>query len=244
MGLILALQAVIYTYDGWSGPIYFSEEERNPTRDVPRALFLGCLSILAIYLLFNLALLYVVPIHRIAGDDFALGTAAAVILGEHGNLVARLLMVLSMLAGINAYHLMASRVLFGLSRDGLCPSAVARVNAGGTPSVALWLGSAVAALLILWSGTFQQLIAVMSFFFVANYVMSFGSLFVLRRREPRALRPFRAWGHPWTSGLALIASLAFLGGAVVSDTRSGVRAVALLAVSYPIYRLTARAAKQ
>lgn len=240
IAVILALQAVIYTYDGWSGPVYFGEEERHPARDIPRGLFLGCLSIMGIYLALNAALVYALPIDQIAGHDFALGLAATTVFGHHGEMWARWLMVLSLLAGINAYHLMASRVLFGLSRDGLCPAAVARLNSGGTPTVALCLGMAIAAFFILWSGTFQRLIAVMSFFFVANYVMSFAALFVLRIREPNTPRPFRAWGHPWTTGLALVGSLTFLAGAVISDSRNSVWALALLAASYPVYRFTRR----
>ena len=242
VSVVLALQAVVYTYDGWSGPVYFSEELRNPGRDVPRALFLGCLGILGIYLLLNAVLVYVLPLGQIAGDNFALGNAARLAFGNWGDTVVRSLMVLSMLAGINAYHLMATRVLFGLCRDGLFPLAAVRVNQGGTPSVALWASAGVAVLFILWSGTFQRLIAVMSFFFVANSSMSFTSLFVLRRREPTTPRPFRAWGHPWTTGLALLCSLTFLAGAVAGDTENSLWTLACLAASYPVYRLTRRAA--
>jgi len=242
VSVVLALQAVVYTYDGWSGPVYFSEELRNPGRDVPRALFLGCLGILAIYVLLNAALVHVLPLGQIAGDDFAVGNAARSVFGSYGDAVVRSMMMLSMLAGINAYHLMATRVLFGLSRDGLFPLAAVRVNRGGTPSVALWASAGVAVLFILWSGTFQRLIAVMSFFFVANYSMSFTALFVLRRREPTTPRPFRAWGHPWTTGLALLGSLTFLVGAVAGDTESSLWTLGCLAASYPVYRMTRRAA--
>lgn len=241
VSMMLALQAVVYTYDGWSGPVYFSEEFRNPGRDVPRALFIGCLAILGIYLLLNAVLVYVLPLAQIAGDNFALGNAAQAALGSYGDTVVRSMMILSMLAGINAYHLMATRVLFGLSRDGLFPLAAVRVNRGGTPSAALWASAGVAVLFIVWSATFQRLIAVMSFFFVANYSMSFTSLFVLRWREPITSRPFRAWGHPWTTGLALLGSLAFLVGAVAGDTENSLWALACLAASYPVYRLTRRA---
>ncbi|HEX8088090.1 MAG TPA: amino acid permease, partial [Blastocatellia bacterium] len=78
VSLILALQAVIYTYDGWTGVVYFSEEVRDPARDIPRSLFGGVLSVIAIYLLVNLAVLYVLPISEVAGKDLALGAAAEV----------------------------------------------------------------------------------------------------------------------------------------------------------------------
>lgn len=232
--LILALQAVIYTYDGWAGVVYFSEEVRDPTRDIPRALFGGVLSIIAIYLLVNLALLYVLPLSRIAGEKLAVGAAAQVVFGTYGDTIIRTLTIIAMLSGINAYHLMASRVLFAMSRDGLFSAKAAQVNEGGTPTVALFVSTIVAVLFIL-SGTFEKVIAVLAFFFVANYTMTFISVFVLRWREPNLARPYRAWGYPWTTALALVGSIAFLAGAVASDTRNSVYALLLLAASYPAF---------
>jgi APA family basic amino acid/polyamine antiporter len=241
LSVVLALQAVIYTYDGWAGVVYFSEEVRDPARDIPRALFGGVLLVLAIYLLVNLALLYVLPLSRVAGSDLAVGAAAQEVFGASGDRVLRALTIVSMLSGLNAYHLMATRVLFAMSRDRLFSERAARVNAGGTPTVALFVSCAVAVLFILLSGTFAKIIAGLAFFFVANYTMTFASLFVLRRREPRAARPFRAWGYPWTTALALAGSVAFLVGAVAADlageTRDSLYALSLLVASYPLFRL-------
>ncbi len=84
------------------------------------------------------------------------------------------------------------------------------------------------------------MITVLAFFFVANYALSFISVFVLRRREPERARPYRAWGYPWTTALALIGSVLFLAGAVASDTRNSIYALILLAVSYPLFRTVKR----
>jgi basic amino acid/polyamine antiporter, APA family len=235
--LVIVLQAVIYTYDGWAGAIYFSEEITNPGRDIPRSLFGGVLAVIAIYLLVNLALLYVLPISDIAGKDFAAGAAAQVLFGQHGDAIFRTLTILSMLSAINAYHLMATRVLFAISRDGLFSRKAAIVNEGGTPTFALLLSATVAVLFIVFGQTFEKVITVLAFFFVANYTLSFISVFVLRRREPKKERPYRAWGYPWTTAFALLGSVLFLVGAIVSDTRNSVYALALLAVSYPLFRL-------
>jgi basic amino acid/polyamine antiporter, APA family len=88
------------------------------------------------------------------------------------------------------------------------------------------------------TGAFNVIIAALSFFFVANYVLSFLSVFVLRRREPAAPRPYRAWGYPVTTGLALVGSVAFLAGAVASDTTNSLYALGVLAASWPVYRLS------
>ncbi len=237
--LVVALQAVIYSYDGWDAVIYFCEEVREPGRDIPRSMFAGVLSVMGIYLLVNLALVYVLPMSQIAGQNFALGVAALRVFGPHGDAVVRAVMVLSLLSCINANQLIASRVPFAMSRDGLFPRRAVAVNEGGTPSVALWVSTTVAALFIL-SGTFERVIALLAFFFVANYALSFISVFVLRRHEPEAARPYRAWGYPWTTVLALLGSIGFLGGAVASDTRNSLGALVVLAASYPAYRLVRR----
>jgi APA family basic amino acid/polyamine antiporter len=235
--VVLSLQSIIYTYDGWNGVIYFSEEVTDPGRDIPRSMFGGVFAIIAIYLLVNLALLYVLGISNMAGKDYAAGAAAQVIFGSHGETIFRVLAILSMLSAINAYQLMSTRVLFAISRDGLFAKRAAEVNKGGTPTVALFTSTVVAVLFIVFGETFDKVITVLAFFFVANYTLSFISVFVLRAREPEKERPYRAWGYPWTTALALIGSVLFLVGAIASDTRNSVYALLLLAVSYPLFRL-------
>jgi APA family basic amino acid/polyamine antiporter len=247
VGLVFALQAVLFTYDGWAGPVYFSEEMEHSRRDLPRALFGGVIAIMAIYLSWNLALLRVLPVSEIAGNGFAMGTVAQRLFGGGGDTLVRVIMIVSMLASVNALLLMSTRVVFAMGRDGLFWRPAARVNAGGTPSVSLLLSVAVAVLFLLFSGTFKKLIDALAFFFVANYTASFISLFLLRAREPELPRPYRAWLHPWSTGLALAGSVVFLGAAIAVDlmgmTRSSLYALALLAVSYPAFRLVRRVAR-
>ncbi len=237
---VLALQGVLYTYDGWTGVVYFSEEVREPNTNIPRALFVSVLSITVVYVLVNLAFLHVLPVQAIAGEPFAAGAVANVLFGARGDGVLRVITIVSMLSAINAYHLMSSRVLFAMSRDGLFSRRGATVNAGGTPTVALFLSTVVSVLFILFGRTFEKVITVLAFFFIANYTLSFISLVVLRRREPDRPRPYRAWGYPWTTALALLGSLAFLIGAIAGDTRNSLYALLLLAASYPSFRLLRR----
>jgi APA family basic amino acid/polyamine antiporter len=234
--LILAMQGVIYTYDGWYNTIYFSEEVRHPSRDIPRSMIGSMLLVTGLYLLINLALLYVLPLSRIAGENLAIGRAAQVIFGVYGGMVISVLATVSMLSTINANNMITSRILFAMSRDGLFSERAVKVNRGGTPTVTLFVSTVVTVLFIL-SGTFQKVLALLAFFFVINYTMTFISVFVLRRREPGLPRPFRAWGYPWTTLLALVGSLAFLVGAIKSDTRNSVYSLLLLAASYPAFLL-------
>ena len=239
--IVLALQAVIYTYDGWTGVIYFSEEVRDPGRDIPRSMFGGVLSVTAIYLLVNIAFLHVLPLSALAGQPLAAGAVADAIFGPRGGDVVNGLVVIALLSSVNAFLPMCSRILFAMSTDGLFARIGARVNAGGTPTVALGLSAIVAVGFIL-TGTFAAVIALLAVFFVANYVLSFIALILLRRRAPEAPRPYRAWGYPWTTFLALGGSIAFLVATVAGDPRTAAKALALLVVSWPVYTVVRRRA--
>lgn len=233
--LLLGMQATIYTYDGWDGAIYFGDEVKNPGHLVPRAIFASLFSVVLIYFLVNAAVLYVLPMNEIAGNNFSLGLAAERVFGPHGDFIFRSVMVLALLSSINALHLMATRVIYAMSRDGLFFRIVSRVNKGGTPTVGLLLSAMVGVSFAVFS--FDRVIAMLAFFFVTNYLLSFISLFLLRRSDPALPRPYRAWGYPWTTALALLGSLGFLIEAVREDRANSYLTLIALACSYPAYRV-------
>ncbi|HEY0156019.1 MAG TPA: APC family permease [Thermoanaerobaculia bacterium] len=234
VAFILALQSVIYTYDGWSAVIYFSEEVKDYGRSIPRAMLLSVATIGVLYVAINLAFLCVVSLPSIAGSDMAAAVVVERLFGTGGANMLRALVILVLLSAVSSNVLMAPRVLFAMASDGLFWRGAREVNRGGTPDIALLISSMVAAAFIV-TGTFETVVAKLAFFFVANYTLSFVTLFVLRRREPDADRPYRAWGHPFTTGLALVASVIFLIGAAASDPNSTAWAVGLLLLSIPIY---------
>ncbi len=166
LAILFGLQAVFYSIDGWDGIIYFGEEVRNPGRDVPRAIFGSVATIMGIYLLINGAVLYVLPMSQIAGNTFVLGTAAERIFGPYGDTIIRAIMVISLLSCLNANQLFCSRTLYAMSCDRLFFRSFTRVNRGGTPTLSLLLSTAVGVLFVL--GSFEIVIAMLSFFFVGN----------------------------------------------------------------------------
>jgi len=253
IAVMLGLQAVIYTVDGWDGIIYFGEEVRNPGRDIPRAIFGSVFSIMGIYLLLNLVALYVLPMKEIAGNNFALGSVAGRVFGSLGDPIIRSIMVVSMFSCMNANQLFCTRTLYTMSCDGLFFRRATHVNAGGTPTISLLLSTIVGVLFVLISflnaNAFEHVIDMLSFFFVANYTLSYSSLFILRKREPEMNRPYKAWGYPWTTGIALVASVLFLMGSLLPDFLDAVRAgkywppspamlaLVALVLSYPVFRV-------
>lgn len=236
---ILALRAIIVTYDGWYEAIYFAEEDKQPSRNLPRAMIGGVLLITALYLVMNLAFLSALPMEILAASKLPAADAAQIVFAStpfstfSGQFVT-LLSLLTLISLVNAVMLGAPRILFAVARDGFFSGRVAEVSAGGTPRPALLFSSLAAALLVA-SGTFESIVTIGAFFVASTYCLNYIALFVLRWREPAAERPFRAWGYPWSTGLVLAGSLAFLVAAVYEDPANAGRAFLLLAVSVPVY---------
>jgi APA family basic amino acid/polyamine antiporter len=239
VALAAALQGVIFAYDGWTGIIYYSGEVVDPAREIPRALAGGLVSTMALYLLINVAFLAVLPLSAIAASPLAAAGAASVVFGSHGGTVVQLVIALALPSALVANALNASRVLYAMGEDRLAPAWCTRVNSGGTPDAALLVSALVAALFLL-TGTFERLIAICTFLFVASYALSFASVFVMRRREPDTPRPYRAWGHPWTTAAVLLGSIAFLTATLIADLRGAAIVAGLLVVSYPAFRVITR----
>jgi len=227
IGAVLALQAVITTFDGWASPVYFAEEFSEPSRDLPRSLIGGVLAVLVLYLLINAALLHVLPISLLSQANLPAADAARSLLGQRGGQVISAVALLSLLGLINTVVMAAPRILFGLSRDQLMPAALSGVNPGGTPTAALLVTSACAGLLVL-TGSFDHLLGMGAFLYVGLPLSGIASQLWLRRQQPELPRPFQSWGYPVTPWLVGMGSLAFLIGALISDTGDSLLALALL----------------
>jgi APA family basic amino acid/polyamine antiporter len=236
--LVIAFQSVIYTYDGWTGYTYFGGEVRDP-RQIPRAMALGVLSVMAVYLALNWSFLHVLGIEGMAGEKFAARSAAIAVFGTSGDRIVSAVLALSLLGAMSALIMLACRVPFALAEDGLLPRVVARVNRGGTPDVSL-LGTALVVFLLIATGTFSSVLALAAFFFVLQYAVSFTSLFILRRRDPHLPRPYRAIGYPVIPAIVLLGALAFLVGSFFGDRDNTLKSVLVLLASYPAFRLVLR----
>jgi basic amino acid/polyamine antiporter, APA family len=227
-GIIIALQSVMITFGGWQSALYFTEEDRNPDRNLPRSMIGGVALVLGIYVLVNLALLSVLPVPALARSTLPAADAAQAIIGGRGGEVITLLSLVSLPPLLNAILMIGTRILFAMGRDRLMWSRASAINAGGTPGIAMLVTTGVAVVLIA-TGTFQRLVAMASFFLAANYAVSCLALIVLRRREPDRVRPFLAWGYPWSAGIVLLGAAAFMIGVLAGDTVNGVAAIVLLA---------------
>jgi APA family basic amino acid/polyamine antiporter len=176
------------------------------------------------------------------GPETAAGKVARALFGARGDLLVNVIIVVALLSTVNALLPMAARILFAMGSDGLFSRISTRVNAGGTPTVALGLSAGVAGIFVA-TGTFEAVLGILAVFFVANYLLSFTALILLRRRQPDVPRPYRAWGYPWTTLIAIAGSLAFLIAAIQADSQTAMLTGALIAASVPVYLLIRRAGR-
>lgn len=239
--VIFSLQAIFYTYDGWHTAAYFSEEDKDPSKNLPKSMIGGVLLIIAIYLLCNLAILHILPMNELSESKLAAADAITLIFGEGSGKIVTLFLMISILGIVNAQLLFNPRVLYSMSRDGLFFRGGTKVNKGGTPSFAMLVTSGVAITLILiGKEACEKLSDIATFFFVLGYTSGFASLLALRKKEPLLPRPWKVPAYPFLPILMLICSLAFLVSAVVQDLGSSQYSLLFLVISYPLYLLVSR----
>jgi APA family basic amino acid/polyamine antiporter len=239
IGIIAAMQGVFYTFDGWHTAAYFTEENANARKDMPKAMISGVVSIIMIYLLVNLAILYVLPMEQLQNSKLAAADAMGHIFGEKSGKVVTLFLLISILGIMNVQLMMTPRTLFSMSRDGLFFKQAKIVNAGGSPSFALIITCVLAVgLIFIGKETSGRLLDIATFYFVFAYALGFASLLMLRKKEPELERPFKVPFYPVIPVLMLVLSIAFLIGAIYSDSQNSLYAVIILVLTYPVYRLT------
>ena len=236
ISIIAALQAIFYTYDGWHTATYFTEENTNPAKTLPKSMITGVLLIIGIYIAVNSAILYALPSEMLTHSKLAAADTISYIFGQGYSKMVTVFLMVSILGIVNAQIMFAPRVIFSMSRDGLFFKSGAKVNAAGTPSVAMPL-TAILSIMLIISGkdTCGKLSDIATFFFVLSYAAGFIALIKLRYSEPDLERPFKAPFFPYLPYILIILSLLFLCGAVYTDINSSKFSLAFIVISYPLF---------
>jgi APA family basic amino acid/polyamine antiporter len=214
-----ALIAIMWTYDGWADLSFVGGEVKDPGKTLPRALIAGTSGILMIYLLLNVAYVYLVPLSEMGRSPLIAATAAERIplLGVFAGGTISAVVMLSTFSTLVGSMMTGPRIFFAMADRGLFFRAIARVSPRfQSPSVAIWLATGLGVLYVLFND-FQQLADKFILGIWPFYALAVGAVFVLRRRRPDLPRPYRTWGYPMVPLLFLLASLAMVVNALWTD---------------------------
>ena len=236
-GFLFAFIPVMFTYSGWNAAAYMAEEIRDPGRNVPRALLMGTVAVIAIYLLMNVLYLYVIPIRELMtlGGKSVLDVVGDRLLGARAGDIMAIVAILSLAAGINAWTFAGPRVYFAMARDNAFFKSAARVHPKyKTPAASIVAQAALAILLVL-TGSLDSIANYVGFAITLFAGAAVASVFVLRARDPNAPRPFKALGYPWTSGIFVLVSAAIVVNAFYSDPRVSLTGSFIILAGIPLY---------
>lgn len=235
VGFFAALVAALWAYDGWNNVSMVSSEIRNPQRNLPLALILGTVAVIAIYLATNVAYFYVLSPADVAGSDRVAGEMMRRILGGWGAGAVSIAAMISILAALNGSILSGSRVPYAMARDRRFFLNVATVHpAYHTPSVSILLLSAWSAILVL-SGRYDQLYTYVIFASSILYAMATASVIVLRIKRPDLPRPYRTLGYPVIPITFVLAIACLVGSTLIKSPRESLMGLGLIALGLPFY---------
>jgi APA family basic amino acid/polyamine antiporter len=206
-----ALVAALWAYDGWNDLNMVSGEIRDPERSIPIALIVGVATVGILYMLMNAAVQYVLPASAVASSLRPASDATAAVLGNVGAAIVSAGMAVSMLVAMNGTIMSGARIPFAVARDRYFFSALAEVHPRfRTPSVAIIVQAALAIILLLLGGSFRQFFSLAIFAEWLFYMVAASTVFLFRRRDPQAPRPYRVWGYPLVPSLFVLAAAVLL----------------------------------
>jgi len=227
----LALISILWVYDGWGDVTFVSGEVKRPERNLPLALFIGTLSVIAIYLLANLAYLHLLDVSQIAQSKLVAADAAYRIVGDTGARLVSVAVMVAALGTLNGSMMTGPRIFFAMADDGLFFRQIASVHPRfKTPHVAISLAAALAIAFVMMR-SFEQLADTFVLAIWPFYAGGVAAVYTLRRSRPEMPRPYKTLGYPVTPALFILAAVFLLGNALVDDFRYYIRGGRALAGS-------------
>ena len=231
----LALAGAFWAYDGWNNVTFVAGEVKNPQRNIPLALLYGTLIVIAVYVLINIAFLYILPIDEMSKSPLVAASAAERIFGVNGASIISIAVIISTFGALNGSILATARVQFAMARDRLFFSPLGKIHPKfGTPHVSLIIQGVWSCVLVL-SGSFDTISDYVIFAAWLFYMLGAYGVFVLRKKMPEVNRPYKVWGYPYTPIIFIIFSFLFLVNSIISDTQDAAMGSILILSGLPIY---------
>ncbi len=231
----LAMISALWSYDGWIDVTLNAGEVKNPTRNVPLALILSCLAVMALYLLANIAYALIIPIQQMPNSQRIASDVAATAVGPIGASLIALGIMLSTFGTLNGMSLSGPRSIWAPGHDRIFSPAFGKVHPRfRSPYVAIIVIGVWGALLTL-SGTYDQLAAYVVFGSWVFYAMAAVSVIILRKKMSNVERPYKAWGYPITTLVFAAIAGWFICNTLREDPRNAFIGIGLLVLGLPFY---------
>jgi APA family basic amino acid/polyamine antiporter len=236
-GLLLALIGVLWSFGGWHHATYVAGETIKPQRTVPRAMLLGAMIVTITYILVNLAYMMLLPLADIRESTRVAGDAVGAVISGGGRIVA-IAIAISVFGTISIYTMSAPRIYYAMAQDGVFFKELAKVHPRfRTPTLAMYIQALWAILLLLFWGTFENLITYVTFMDIAFMALAGASVMLFRKRMPDAERPYRTWGYPVVPLIFVLISTAFVINTLIEQPRQAIAGLVVLGLGGVVYAL-------
>jgi APA family basic amino acid/polyamine antiporter len=230
-----ALTACLMAYNGWSYVSFVAGEIKNPQRNLPRAMTLGMIAVIVLYVAANIAYLHVMTVSEIAATERVGAAVAARTMGPAGASVLSAVVLLSIIGAVNGNILTGARIPFAQARDGLFFARFGRVHPRfETPAFAIVALTAWTGLLVV-SGSYETLFAYSMVACWIIYTLGVAAVWALRRKAPAAPRPYKMFGYPYTMWAFLLVSAWYMVDAMVNQPKPALMAFVVCAAGIPFY---------
>jgi basic amino acid/polyamine antiporter, APA family len=235
-----AMLGAFWGYEGWNQIAYIGEEIKEPQRNLPIALSVGTLLVIGLYLLLNTVYLYVLPIDALAQlattpDRIAAVEVVRQAASSAGAMFVSVLILVTTTNANNASILFPARVYYAMARDGLFFRSVARIHPRyQTPATAI-VFQAVWAIVLVWSGSFDQLTDMLVFASFIFYGAAGLGVILLRVRQPDVTRPYRVPGYPLVPLFFCLFCALLVGMTLINQPREALTGLGLIATGLPFF---------
>ena len=229
LAIIMAMSGAFWAYDGWINVTYMSGEIKNVQRNLPKAMAIATIIVITVYVLVNLAYIYVIPVDEMArryqaaevsGTGYIVAIDVANSFAHWGGPLIAIAIMISTFGAVNGTTMMSARIYFAMARERLFFRSLGDVHPRfRTPGRSLIVQGFWTSVLVL-SGTFDQLTNMLIFVGWIFYALAAASVFTLRKRMPDAERPYRVWGYPVTPIIFVAFALVYVVFTLLSDIRA------------------------
>lgn len=240
-----AMTGSLFSADAWNNITYTAGEVHNPQRNLPLSLFIGTGTVMLLYMLANVAYIYVLPINAIqhAENDRVATLLMETILGTNGKFFMALMIMISTFGCLNGLILTAARVYYAMAKDGLFLPKAAKLNKNNVPANSLMM-QCIWSCLLCFSGTYGDLLNYIMFAVMLFYILTITGLFILRKKRPDMERPYKAFGYPVIPALYIFMAAMVAFDMLIYQTKSSLYGLIIILIGIPIYYIFKKNVKE